>query len=120
MIIETDLTEWMIIENTINAAFLRNGDSLKIRLIPANTLPGLQNGNYNIEFTVIQPPPLPIALSPTNIWNGPGLSPPSQPQAFFPWFVNPVSTPDTSIPEPKPEPKKEIDYSKITKSLSGK
>ena len=114
MIIETDLTEWMIIENTINAAFLRNGDSLKIRLIPANTLPGLQNGNYNIEFTVIPPPP-------TNIWNGPGVSPPSQPNpAFFPWSVkptsNPVTTPDTSVPEPK----KQIDYSKITRSLAGK
>lgn len=117
MIIEVDLTEWLIIENTINAAFLRNGDSLKIRLIPASQ----QNGNYNIDFAVNQPPPLPTALSqqPT-YWNGPGLSPPSQPSPFFPWSVNPVSTPDTSIPEPKPEPKKEIDYSKITKSLSGK
>jgi hypothetical protein len=109
MIIEIDSSTWAYIENTINAATLNTGDALRISIIPSVN----PSGHDSIDLKII-PPPYAMPFSWHSTYNTP--SP-------LPWSVNqaPIVTPDpTIIIKEDPQPKKEIDYSKITKSLSGK
>lgn len=123
-VMEIEDADWIHLRTMLSKAYLSDGSQIDLDLIP--------NGFLN-------PPTLKVIIVPPQTWNqyavvSNPVSMNNTPGGVLPWVhmpssssvyhgtisTQPIVKPDPTPPSVEEPKKKEIDYSKITKSLSGK